>query len=161
MVDKYTAVVEWLMNCPSVKNNSTYFNFAKVVKDNTKQIVTVANDKILNQAYVDGGVLRRFTFTLIDYKSVAYRAIAKVSGASNEDIEDILQVQEIIDWVVEQAENRNYPDFGDDCIIDSLEPSTDTPNLNGVDTNATPALAKYSVSIQIQYLDTSKVLWNK
>ena len=58
-----------------------------------------------------------------------------------------------------ESENKNYPDFGEDCIIEDMAAVTDNPNLNGIDTSVKPALAKYSVSVQIRYLDNSNVLW--
>ena len=71
----------------------------------------------------------------------------------------MLQVQDIIDWVTEQADNRVYPDFGSDCIIDNMRALSDNPRLNGIDSNVSPALAKYSVSIQIDYLDNTKRIY--
>ncbi len=158
MVDKNQAVIDFLITCPSIKNNPLFFNFINA-KDNNKQLLTVANDKRLNRVYIDGSELKRYTFTIIDFKSIAYRAVVKQSGYSDENVEDMLQVQDIIDWITEQAKNRNYPNFGENCIIDSMQALTDNPNLNGIDSNVTPALAKYSVSIQIEYIDTSGVIW--
>ena len=158
MVDKNKATVEFLNNCPAVKNSPMFFNFINA-KDDNKQFVTVANDVNLHRQYVDGAVAKRYTFTIIDYKSVSYNALAKITGYEDENMEELLQVQEIIDWITEQDDNKNYPDFGDKCQIDAMRALTDSPNLNGVDTSLTPALAKYSVSIQIDYIDTSKVLW--
>ena len=68
-------------------------------------------------------------------------------------------VQDIVDWIAEQNELRNYPDFGEKCRIEDMTVLTDNPNLNGIDTNTSPALAKYSMSIQIQYIDSSKRVW--
>ena len=96
----------------------------------------------------------------MDYKSVAYTAIAKVAGYPNENVEDIFDTQQIIDWVTEQETLRNYPNFGEDCVIDEMRALTDNPNLNGVDTSITPALAKYSISIQINYIDYSNLSWD-
>lgn len=160
MVDKNQAVIDFLIQCPQIKSNPLFFNFIEA-KDNNKQIITIANDKSLNKPYNDGSVLKQYTFTLVDYKSVAYQAIVKLPDYTNENVEDFMNVQSIIDWVTEQADNRNYPNFGDDCIIDEMSAVTDNPNLNGIDTSSKPALAKYSVSIQIKYIDTSKCLWNK
>ena len=157
-VDKNQAVIDFLINCPQIQANPLYFNFLNA-KDGNKQFITSANDKSMNTTYIDGSVLRRFTFTIIDYRSIAYQAVVKEAGYVNENVEEMLDVQGIIDWVQEQADARNYPDFGELCEIDDMRPLTDNPNLNGVDTSVTPALAKYSMSIQIDYLDKSKVLY--
>lgn len=158
MIDKNQAIIDFLIQCPQVRDNPLFFNFINA-KDENKQIVTLSNDRSLNQSYVDGSVLKRYTFTLIDFKSVAYRAIVKESGYTDENVEDMLDAQSIIDWVEAQADEGNYPDFGETCIIDDMRTTTTNPNLNGVDTSVTPALAKYSISIQIDYLDISKVIW--
>lgn len=156
--NKYQAIVDFLLTCPQFNNTPLYFNFIEA-KDNNKQIVTTANDKALNDSYIDGSVLKRFTFTIIDYKSITYQAIPKLAELSNENIEEIMDVQSIIDWVTEQAKNKNFPDFGTNCIIEEMKATTDNPDLNGVDTTLTAPLAKYSMVIQITYLDKSEVIW--
>jgi PhoPQ-activated pathogenicity-related protein len=160
MVDKNQAIIDFLLNCPQIAYNPVFFN-AINAKDNDKQIITQANDVSLNSKYIDGSILKRYIFTLIDFRSVIYQPLPKVEGYMNENVEEMLDVQSIMDWVNEQADLQNYPDFGENCIIDSMSTTSDNPNLNGIDTNVTPALAKYSMSIQIDYLDTSKAVWSK
>lgn len=158
-VDKNQAVINFLLTCPVIQSNPLFFNFLNA-KDDSKQLVSFANEKSMNVKFVDGSERKRFTFSIVDYKSVAYDAIAKMSGYIDENVQEIMEVQSIIDWITEQNEIRNYPDFGNDMIIEEMKTLTENPNLNGVDTSVTPALAKYSMSIQIDYIDTSKVLWN-
>lgn len=157
MVDKHKAVVDFLLNCPAIQNSPLYFNFTQAEDDN-KQFVTASNDKNMNKKFIDGSVQKRYTFTIIDYRSVVYQALVKDPEfiANNENVEELLDVQSIIDWINEQADVHNYPNFGDECFIDDMRPTTENPNMNGVDTSLTPALAKYSVSIQIDYIDYSK-----
>lgn len=157
-VDKNQAVIDFLVTCPQIANNKLFFNFING-KDNDKQIITLSNDRRTNTTYVDGGVRKRFSFAIIDFRSVTYQAVVKTTGYPNENVEEMLDVQGILDWVNEQADARNFPNFGDDCLIDDMTTSTDTPNLNGVDTSINPAIAKYSISIFIDYIDTSKKLW--
>lgn len=157
-IDKNQAVIDFLLTCPSIKDSYLYFNFTKAA-DNSKQILTLANEKNLNKQFIDGSVLKRYTFSIIDFKSMTAKPI--VAGHTDENVDDMLQVQEIINWVTEQADLYNYPNFGEDCQIEDMRALTENPNLNGVDSNVAPALAKYSVSIQIDYLDKSKKLWNK
>jgi hypothetical protein len=158
MVDKNQAVIDFLLSCPQISSNPVFFN-AINARDNDKQIVTQTNDVSLDSKYIDGSVLKRYTFTIIDFRSVIYQPLPKVEGYSSENVDEMFDVQSLMDWVNEQADLQNYPDFGEDCFIDSMKTTADNPNLNGIDTNVTPALAKYSVSIQIDYLDTSKAVW--
>ena len=156
-IDKNQAVIDFLMTCPAIKDSDLYFNFTQA-EENNKQILTLANEKILNKAYIDGSVLKRYTFTLVDFKAMTPKPI--IQDRLDENVDNMLQVQDIIDWVTEQSDNKVYPDFGENCEIDDMRALTDNPKLNGVDSSIAPALAKYSVSIQIDYLDTSKRLWN-
>lgn len=160
MVDKNQAIIEYLIECPSIKNSPLYFNFINAKNDN-KQILTAGNEKSINRRYIDGSIMKRYTFTIIDFKSIAYKAIVKQPGYPDENVADMLDVQGIIDWITEQNEERNFPDFGEECIIEEISSTTDNPSLNGIDSNVTPALAKYSMAIQVDYLDISKKLWKK
>lgn len=159
MVDKNQAVINFLINCPQLRNNPLFFNFVEA-KDNNKQLLVLGNEKSLNTAFIDGSVMKRYTFTIIDYRSIAYQAIVKDTQHINENVEELLDVQGIIDWICNQEDLHNYPDFGEKCQIESMTALTDNPNLNGVDSSTKPSLAKYSFSIRIDYLDTSKQIWN-
>ena len=159
MVDKNQAIIDFIMQCPTIAENPLFFNFLNA-KDNDKQLITQANETRLNSKYIDGSILKRYTFTLIDFKSVAYEPIPKVEGYISENVEEYEAVQSIMNWVNEQGDLMRYPNFGNDCIIESMHTTSENPNLNGVDTSVSPALAKYSMSIQIDYIDTSKAIWN-
>lgn len=158
MVDKNQAVINFLLTCPKINSNPLFFNFLNA-KDNNKQIITQANDTAIDKVYVDGSILKRYTFTIIDFRSVTFEPIPKQEQYTSENVEEMFDVQGILDWVTEQADALNYPDFGEDCEIDSMRTTSTNPNLNGVDTSVTPALAKYSISIQIDYLDKTKAIW--
>lgn len=158
VVDKNQAVIDYLLQFSKIRDNPLFFNFG-VAKDNNKQIVTQANDKILNKPYIDGSVLKRYTFTLIAYTSISENPVPVGTFYQVENVEEMFDVQSIIDWITEQEELRNYPNFGEDCIVEEIKAITDNPNLNGIDTSVSPALARYSISIQIQYLDTTNQVW--
>ena len=160
MVDKAQAVIDYLNNCPQISSNPLFFNFSEA-KDNNKQLVVVPVDRVINKPYIDGSVLKRYTFTIYDYRSITYQELVNVPGYQNENVEELMDVQGIIEWIDEQNDAQNFPNFGDDCIIDSINVSTNVPSLNGVDTSLTPSLAKYAITIMIDYLDISKCLYYK
>lgn len=161
-MDKNKAVITWLQDCPQIRNTPLYFNFIEA-DDNKKQFVTSENDKAVNKPYIDGSVLKRYTFTIQDYRSISFNPLmmGAIAIEQNENVEDILDFQGFIDWITEQADAENYPDFGEDITIESLKALTDNPALNGIQTAGGLNLAKYSVSIQFEYLDTSQTIWNK
>ena len=162
-MDKNKAVVNFLLTCDYIKNHPSFFNFGQAEADN-KQIVTTATDIRVNEPFIDGSVRKRYTFTIIDYKSVAYNAvITRMVNNENvpisENLDNAFEAQQVADWIEGQSDLRNYPNFGSDCVIDDMKVATNQPNMNGVDRSVTPALAKYSISITIDYIDYSKAIW--
>lgn len=157
-VNKEQAIIDFLRDCPAIIANPLFFNFIDAKSDN-RQLITTGNEISTNKTFIDGSVLKRYTFTIIDFKSVAYQAIVNVPGYTNENVEEFIDVQALIDWVNDKADNRQFPNFGSNCEIETMKVLTDNPVLNGTDTQVKPALAKYSFSIQIEYIDTSKALY--
>lgn len=157
-VDKNQAMVDYLSQCPSLKPYKLYFNFG-VAADNNKQLVTNAIDVVTNKNYIDGSVGKRYSLTIIDFKSVGYNAIVKQPGFVDENVSEMLEVQAIIDWIDEQNALRNFPNFGPECDIDDISTNRNAPELQTVDTTVTPALAQYGVRIDVNYIDNSKVIW--
>ena len=157
-VDKNQAVIDYIITCPTILNSPLYFNFINA-KDNTNQFFTNVTDVYTNTSYVDGSVEKIYTFTIITFRSAADIAVVKLPGYENENLSDMSDIQNLIDWIREQNELRNFPDFGSDCEIDSISTTTEAPKFEGIDEQVTPALAVYSTSIQIRYLDTSKQIW--
>lgn len=156
-MDKNQAVIDFLLTCPSIANNRVFFN-AIQAKDNSKEILTIANDKVVHKPYIDGSVDKRYTFTIIDFRSISYNPLVNVQGYVNENVADMLDVQGIIDWIDAKNDARVFPNFGSDCQVDEIRTLTDNPKLDGLDTSVTPVLAKYSISVQIDYLDKSKMI---
>lgn len=158
-VDKNQAIIDYLITCPSIQDSPLYFNFINA-KDDTHQILTTAEDSIFGTAYIDGSQLRRYTFTIITFTSITENAIVKDNSVSNENVEDLQSVQALIDWIAEQSNNHNYPDFGEGYFVEDIRTTTAEPRLDGVNTDVTPQLAMYSMDIVVEYLDTTKMIWS-
>jgi hypothetical protein len=67
-------------------------------------------------------------------------------------------VQDILNWIELQIDNHNYPEFGEGYQVDSMKILSNDPKV-GVDTSTNPPLARYSITIAIEYLDNTKKLW--
>lgn len=159
-MDKNQIMIEYLNTCPAISERSLYFNYAEG-EDDTNHFVTQATDKASQKPYVDGSVEKIYSFTIISYKSLGYRAVDTEDVSTDENLGEISEVQEIIDWITEQSENSNYPNFGESCIIDDMRCTTDKPVLLGVfSDNVGNPIARYSMTIQIDYLDKSKMIWS-
>ena len=68
-------------------------------------------------------------------------------------------IQALIDWIQEQEDLHNYPNFGEDCLVEEISTTSENPHFDGIDEQVSPPLAIYSVTIEIKYLDVSKVIW--
>ena len=156
-MDKNKAFVDYLLQCPEILNSPLYFNFVNA-KNNTNQIVTNSNDAIVEK-YIDGSTRKRYTYTIITFKSITDIPLVKLPNYSNENIEDLADFQNVIDWISEQQDIHNYPDFGEYCQIDEIRSETETPRYDGINTEISPSMAMYSIDIVIDYIDTSKVIW--
>lgn len=155
MSDKNKAIIDFLMQCPTIQDNPLFFNFADE-EDGNNHVIT--NSDKVKTSYIDGSVRKQYTFTIACYKSVAH--VALVDGESNQNMEDMAIVQSILDWIDEQANNRSYPDFGAECDVEEMQTLTTDPDLDGVDTSVNPPIARYSISVRIEYIDKTKMLWN-
>ena len=116
-MDKTQAMIAFLQTCPIIQNDPLFFNFGSI-KDNAHQAIVRADDVSLQKPYIDGSVEKRYTFSVDSFKSVAYNPV--VQGYSDENLDDFKEVQQILDWVNNQDDLRNYPDFGAACFIDSM-----------------------------------------
>lgn len=156
-VDKNEAMINFIKTCPAIKDSPLYFNFAEE-KDGANHITT-ETDRAVKKPFIDGSVMRHYTFSIISYKSVSHNPLVDQEGFTDENVENMAQVQTIIDWINEQEYNHNYPDFGSTAVVDKMSCMTEDPNIRSVDLNKNPPLAKYSIMIRIEYLDTSKVIF--
>ena len=68
-------------------------------------------------------------------------------------------VQSLIDWIEEQNNNRNFPNFGEDCLVEEIRTTTSNARLDQIDATQSNPLAKYSFTVQIDYVDRSNMLW--
>ena len=156
-MDKNEAVITFLMQCPTIQQNPLFFNFADE-KDGNNHFIT--HTDTLKKPYIDGSLLKTYTFTIACYKSMSHLALAGTSDFGDENIENLALVQEILDWLNTQSYDRHYPDFGEGYVIESMETLSNDPKLDGVDNSVNPPLARYSIGVQIEYLDNTKKLWN-
>lgn len=157
-MDKNKAVLDLLITYTGIETSPIFINFINA-KDNDVQLLTDGNEVSLNRTFVDGSVLKRYTFSLVITKSITNMALAK-DGVLSENIDDLADIQAFMDWVNAQGDDRNFPDFGEDCVIEEMHTTAENPSINGINTEVSPALALYSMEIRIDYIDYSKVIWS-
>lgn len=156
-MDKNQLMVEFLQTCPTIKDNPLFFNFGNV-EDNAHQLTINSDDVALQKPYIDGSVLKRYTCSIDSFKSVACIPVLEVN--TDENIEDLAEVQNLLDWINEQGENFNFPNFGESISVEEMKTLSAKPVLLGVESSLNPPMAIYRITIQIDYIDNTKRLWN-
>lgn len=157
-MNKAKAVLSFLTTYEGIETSPIFVNFINAKNDDV-QLLTSENDTATNRKFVDGSVMKRYIFSIVITKSITSLAIAK-DALMSENIDDLADMQQFMDWVNEQGDNQNYPDFGEDCNIEDMHTTAENPSIDGINTEANPALALYSMEIRIDYIDYSKVIWS-
>ncbi len=158
MIDKNKSILDFIAQYDGISSNPIFVNFINA-KDDDVQFLTSSNDVSINRAFVDGSIMKRYTFSIVITKSITDLAIAK-DLMLNENIDDLANIQAFMDWINKQGENHIYPDFGEHCVIEEMHTTSENPSLDGINTEVSPALALYSMEIEIDYIDYSKVIWS-
>ena len=163
-MDKNKAIINYLLTCDGIKNSALYYNFA-TLKKGTQEFITLTQDKNIEKPFVDGSVQKRYSLTIISYLTInANPLVVTQQGKLNEtkmsqNLTDMATVQALIDWITEQNDNHIFPNFGDKIIVDSISTTTSNPVLDMIDTTQTPMVAKYRVTVQVDYVDYTKAIY--
>ncbi len=143
-MNKFQAVLDFINTCPLVGYNM-YFNF--VDETNTDGNTSLLTDGYgaLVKKYVDGEKLKKFQCVIRQNKP-----LSRYSNSA-ENVEQMQYVQEFLEWINEQGEERNYPDFGEKCVIQKLSTpeGVEYPMLAGV----YEGTALYSFPFEITYTE--------
>lgn len=148
------------MQCPVIQENPLFFNFA-AEEDGNNHFITASDKR--KRSFIDGSILKQYTFNIASYFAVSHNAVLNDESEDrivDENIENMAKVQQILDWIDEQADIRNYPDFGPECEVEDLATLTTDPDIDGIDTSVNPPIARYSIGVKVSYLDNSKKIWN-
>lgn len=156
--DKNKATIAFIANYEGITTSPIFVNLINAT-DNDVQILTSSNEKYLNKSFVDGSVKKQYTFSIVVTKTITNLALLK-DGIVGENIDDLAEMQAFMDWINEQGENQNYPDFGEDCVIEEMHTTAENPSIDGINSEISPPLALYSMDIRIDYIDYSKVIWS-
>ena len=117
------------------------FNFAHD-SENSVGFVTEFSDKV-RKKYVRGAE-KEYVFSVIltQYYSDSTDSI---------NLESMNFAQHILDYIEEQDQKRNYPDFGFNCQVKKIESTQNTPGLLSVDWEN--KMAQYSVPCRVIYFE--------
>lgn len=140
---KTEAVEKWAKKWPEfdgyLKLNATTAELGE------SSLVTNYNDVIVDyedEAYIDGTAPRRYSFAL--------NLILQWSdGYDDVNMESMKYASKLLDWVNDQMEEGNIPDFGEDAEITSIETEQNLPSLAAI--FESEPLAQYTIAVRINY----------
>lgn len=137
MENKHQVLREWVEDF--LEGNYLYFESADSYPG-VRMIVPTYGDYI-NKQDILGYKYRSYTFVFIGYEQID-------PGTSDVNTTNMQLMDDFIDWLEEQKENGNYPDFGDNCDEYEIEPLQNMANLATVTEDG---LAKYMLGVKINY----------
>lgn len=140
MINKHQVIYDFVKQYPPL-NDILYFNSVNEIPGSSG-INTMFSDNIINK-FIRSAV-KEYVFSVVQIR------IYDNSGTSNININEIYNSQQFMDWINMQDKNKNYPNFGNNCTMLSMENIENMPNLSGVSDDGT---AKYVFSIRIRYFE--------
>ena len=137
--EKNNAIWEWLKTCEYLKD--MFFNFGEDKNNNTIIASNVSEANI--KEFVDGSKKKVYQFTVIQFKKTS------IIPNSKQNINTLVDVTSVMEWIEAQDKIRNYPNFGSLCLIESVKNLQNIPNVAGQDKQG----AKYMFAVEVTYLE--------
>lgn len=138
-VNKHKALQEWVQQF--LDNENLYFESADDYPG-TRKIVPNYGDYI-NSQDVLGNKYKSYTFVFIGYENID-------TGTSDVNTNNMKLFDDFNEWVELQKENKNFPDFGENCSEYEIVPLQNMANLSALYENG---LAKYMLAVRINYVE--------
>lgn len=139
MTDKSKAVWKFISKCPLIPGYLTFNSIEEFV--NSTGLIPVSSEDSI-QEYTDGSKKIEYIFAITQMKPFD-------TGTNETNLVSLADMQAFVDWVKAQDAAGNYPEFPDNCIIESIEPLQNMPDLAGVDASM---VAKYMFQFRIIYI---------
>lgn len=134
---KHKAMQEWVAQF--LENNYLYFESADAYP-NVRVIVPNYGDYV-NKIDILGYKYKSYSFVFIGYEQLD-------PGTSEVNTQNMEIMDEFTEWLEEQQETANFPDFGDKCSEYEIVPLQNMANLAFISDDG---LAKYMLGVRIDY----------
>lgn len=108
-MSRHEAVMEWLASCPLLQQ--LYFQFGAEVVDS---VIVSPSTQTLHR-FIDGSRECRYVCELV-------WTLPASSDADEINIDAMLYIDALNEWLDEQNSSGNYPAFPDNCRISEIEP---------------------------------------
>ena len=136
-MNKNIAVWNYLKTYPDFKK--LFYNFC-IAEDSNQSFIPNPTDFVIRQDIL-GTKLKHYDFAVTCFSSFSDIPF------SDENVIDYNSMQEFISWIEDQNTKRNFPDFGDNCFIQTIINLQNTPSTSAIDKE----IAKYMMQCRIIY----------
>lgn len=136
-VNKHLALQAWVQ--PFLTDNYLYFESADAYPG-VRAIVPEYGDYLLKKDIL-GNKYKLYTFVFIGYEQMD-------TGTSDINAENMQLMDSFNEWLEEQQEIRNFPNFGENCSEYEIEILQNMANLATISDDG---LAKYMLGAKIIY----------
>jgi hypothetical protein len=140
-MNKHQAVYDFVSGAPLASD--WYFNFAPMQTGDN--MVAALKSEQPDEQFIDGSGYKAYDFTI-----VLYRTPDKGEGSAIANIADLQVAQSVMDWLRLQDEAGNFPDFGEDCIVERIEILNNMPQAAEL---KEVQVAQYTFSCRIKYFE--------
>ena len=133
----HLALWEWFAQCEAI--TKLFFNFSDTKDMDT--VISTSGDLAL-ETYIDGSERRRYSFELIRYLPATF------SPNDSGNIDMLMDVEAIVEWVTAQNDAGNLPVLPDGCTAESIEVLDSYAGYASAQDNDT---AKYMIPFAMDY----------
>lgn len=137
MISKHKAIQKWVQTF--LDDNYLYFESADAYPG-IRTIVPQYGD-YTNSTDICGFKYKSYTFLFIGYEQID-------TGTSDVNTTNMEIMDAFTEWLEEQKENENFPDFGQKCSEYDIIPLYDMANLATIQDDG---IAKYMLGCRIDY----------
>lgn len=136
-ISKHEALLNWIK--PFLEDNYLYFESADAYPG-VRELVPNYGDYV-NSIDIIGNKYKSYSFVFIGYEKID-------TGTSDVNLRNMELFEKFNDWLEEQKEAENFPDFGDKCSEYDIIILQNMANLAMVTEDN---LAKYMLGARIDY----------
>ena len=154
-IDLVSPFIKWLLQSDYIKSNRLFLN-AISAQDGSVQIITQQIPDNQVKRFIDGSKAYPITFSINSFKTVSYDQLIKTMVEGSENIEGLLDVQKIVEFVKTMDADGNYPAFADNITVERIYCQYNTPSTPTVDSSYSPALAKFTMPIVCEVFEDAE-----
>lgn len=143
-MNKFESVLDFISTYPLV-GRDLFFNFVDTTENGGNTSLLTDGYGAVVKKYVDGPKLKKMQFVVRQTRSFSRES------NTNENVEHMQLVKGFLDWINEQGKKKNFPDFGENCEVESMgtPEGVEYPMLAG----EYEGTALYSFPFEIIYME--------